>query len=136
MDQKKHIIKNQLIVNEDTKKIEHCQVELEGRRADLKIFQETPLKIASKIKIKADSAYQGIQKTHPKSKTPYKKPQNGELTKKSKKYNKKLSQKRIIIEHTNRRCKCFRIVKETYRNHLNHITQVWLIVCGLVNLNI
>jgi hypothetical protein len=27
-------------------------------------------------------------------------------------------------------------VKETYRNHLNHIGQVWIVVCGLVNLNI
>jgi hypothetical protein len=42
----------------------------------------------------------------------------------------------VKIEHTNRRCKCFRIVKDTYRNHLNHISQVWLIVCGLVNLNL
>ena len=42
----------------------------------------------------------------------------------------------VKIEHTNRRCKCLRIVKETYRNHLNHIDQVWLIRCGLVNLNI
>ena len=36
---KKHIIKVQLIENEDNKKIIHCQVELEGRNADLTIFK-------------------------------------------------------------------------------------------------
>ena len=36
---------------------------------------------------------------------------------------------------TARKCKCFRMVKETYRNRLNHIAQIWLIVYGLVNLN-
>lgn len=126
----------QLIENENNTKIIHCQVELEGRKADLTIFKETPLKIAYKTKIKADCGYQGIKKIHPNSQTPIKKPKNGELTKKQKKKNKKLRQKRVKIEHTNRRCKCFRIVKETYRNHLNHITSVWLIICGLVNFNL
>jgi len=28
------------------------------------------------------------------------------------------------------------MVKETHRNKLNHIGQIWLIVCGLVNLNL
>jgi uncharacterized protein (DUF2344 family) len=109
---------------------------LEGRKADLTIFKQTPLKIARKTKIKADCGYQGIKKVHPNSQTPIKKPKNGELTKKQKKKNKKLRKKRVKIEHTNRRCKCFRIVKETYRNHLNHISSVWLIICGLVNLNL
>lgn len=109
---------------------------MEGRKADLTIFKQTSLKIARKAKSKADSGYQGIKKIHPNSQTPIKKPKNGELTKKQKKKNKKLRKKRVKIEHTNRRCKCFRIVKETYRNHLNHITSVWLIVCGLVNLNL
>ena len=28
------------------------------------------------------------------------------------------------------------MVKETYRNRLNHIGQVWLLVCGLLNPNL
>ena len=94
------------------------------------------MKIARKTKIKSDCGYQGIKKIHLNSQTPDKKPKHGELTKKQKKKNKKLRKKRVKIEHTNRRCKCFRIVKETYRNHLNHIINVWLIICGLVNLNL
>jgi len=50
--------------------------------------------------------------------------------------NKRFRKKRVKIEHINRKCKCFRIVKDIYRNHLNHIGQVWLVICGLVNLNL
>lgn len=80
--------------------------------------------------------YQGIDKIHANSKVPHKKPKNGELTKKQKKQNKRFRNKRVKIEHINRNCKCFRMVKETFRNRLKNIAQVWLIVCGLVNLNL
>ena len=83
-----------------------------------------------------DLGYVGIDKIHPNIKIPHKKPKNGEFTEKQKKENKKFRKKRVKIEHVNRKCKCFRMVKETYRNRLNHIEQVWLIVCGLVNLNL
>ena len=42
-----------------------------------------------------------------------------ELTDDEKEFNRKLSQKRISIEHVNRELKIFRIMKETYRNHQN-----------------
>lgn len=109
---------------------------MEGRKSDLKIFEETALEIHPKIKLKADLGYLGIDKIHPNSSVPHKKPKNGSLTPKQKKQNKKFRRKRVKIEHVNRLCKCFRIVKETYRNHLKHISQIWLLVCGLVNLNL
>lgn len=126
----------QLIVNQQDNTIQHCQVETEGRKSDLKVFKETNLEVHPKIKIKGDLGYQGIDKIHANSKVPHKKPKNGELTKKQKKQNKKFRKKRVKIEHINRKCKCFRMVKETYRNKLKNIANVWLIVCGLVNLNL
>ena len=80
--------------------------------------------------------YQGIDKIHANSKVPHKKPKNEELTKKQKNQNKRFRKKRVRIEHVNRKCKCFKMVKETFRNRLKHTTEVWLIVCGLVNLNL
>ena len=65
------------------------------------------MKIARKTNIKADCGYQRIKKIHLNSQTPDQKPKQGELTKKQKKKNKKLRKKRVKIEHTNRRCKCF-----------------------------
>lgn len=136
MVQKKHIIKSQLIINQKDSTIIHCQVELEGRNSDLKIFKETQVEIHPKIKVKGDLGYQGIDKIHANSKIPHKKPKNGELTKNQKNQNKRFRKKRVRIEHVNRKCKCFRMVKETFRNRLKNIAQVWLIVCGLVNLNL
>jgi len=109
---------------------------LEGRKSDIRIFRETPLEIHPKVKVKGDLGYLGIDKIHARSQVPHKKPKNGKLTKKQKRQNKAFRSKRVRIEHVNRTCKCFRIVKETYRNRLNHIAQIWLIVCGLVNLNL
>jgi DDE superfamily endonuclease len=129
-------VKSQLITNQKDNTILHCQVELEGRKSDLKVFKETDVKIHPKVKVKADLGYQGIDKIHANSKVPHKKPKNGELTKKQKNQNKRFRKKRVRIEHVNRKCKCFRMVKETFRNRLKNVAQVWLIVCGLVNLNL
>ena len=111
-------------------------MELEGRKSDIRIFRETPLEIHPKVKVKGDLGYLGITKIHARSQVPHKKPKNGQLTKKQRRQNKAFRSKRVKIEHVNRTCKCFRIVKETYRNRLNHIGQIWLIVCGLVNQNL
>ena len=124
------------MVSEKDNVIKHCRVELEGRKSDLRIFKETPLRIHPKIKVKGDLGYVGRAKVHARSQVPHKRPGNGKLTKKQQRQNKAFRQKRVRIEHVNRTCKCFRIVKETYRNHLNHISHIWLIVCGLVNLNL
>ena len=67
----------------------------------------------------------GIDKIHENSKVPHRKPKNGELTKNQKKENKCFRKKRVKIEHINRKCKCFRRVKETYRNGMNHIGQIY-----------
>ncbi|WP_369076528.1 transposase family protein [Hymenobacter nivis] len=73
---------------------------------------------------------------HARRQIPHKKPKDGERTKKQKRQNKAFRSKSVKIEHINRTCKCFRIVKETYRNRLNHIAQIWLIDYGPVNLSI
>ena len=94
------------------------------------------MEIDPKVKVKGDLGYVRIDKIHARSQVPQKKPNNGRLTKKQKRQNKAFRSKRVKIEHVNRLCKCFRIVKETYRNRLNHIQQIWLIVSGLVNPNL
>jgi hypothetical protein len=76
----------------------------------------------------------GINKIHAKSKTPFKKPKNGELHKNQEVWNKKFRRKRVIVEHVIRNCKVFRIVKEKYRNKRKKLDIVWAVVCGLVNL--
>lgn len=63
-----------------------------------------------------DKGYQGIQKLHPNSRLPIKKPKGGTLTPAEKAKNHALAGERIGIEHVNRRFKIFRILAERYRN--------------------
>jgi hypothetical protein len=67
-------------------------------------------------KLLADSGYQGVQKTHERSTLPKKKSKHNPLTKKDKQDNKQQASDRVLIEHTNRSLKRFRILAERYRN--------------------
>jgi len=86
------------------------------------------------VKIIGDSGYQGIKNHHENSEHPIKKPKNRELTVEEKQYNKELSQRRIYIEHVNRRIKIFRICKEVYRNKRNRMDLRVKLVAALYNL--
>ena len=64
---KKYVIKSQTISCQKTDVIKHCRVELQGRKSDIRIFQESPLVIHRKIKVKGDLGYMGIAKTYARS---------------------------------------------------------------------
>ncbi len=63
-----------------------------------------------------DKGYQGIQKLHPNSRLPHKKPRGGQLTRAQKADNRALARRRVVIEQTNRCLKIFRLLAERYRN--------------------
>ncbi len=90
--------------------------------------------IHPEIKKKTDSGYQGIQKIVENSEIPIKKSKNKKLTKQERKHNNKLAKTRVSIEHVNRKCKIFRIVKETYRGKHKNYGKTWNVVAALVNL--
>lgn len=129
----RHTIKAQLIVC-----LKSLQVLLvvcgKGRMHDFRLLKQCQLRIKKELKKYADSGYQGILKLYPNSLTPIKKPRHRELTKEEKRYNRELAKVRIAIEHVNRRCKIFRIVKETYRGKHKHYHKTWTVVAALVNL--
>jgi hypothetical protein len=81
-----------------------------------------------------DSGYQGIQKLVENSEIPIKETKKKKLTKQERQHNKKLAKTRIYIEHTNRKCKIFRITKETYRGKHKNYSKTWNVVAALVNL--
>ena len=80
------------------------------------MFKESRLLIQTKVKILADTGYQGIQKVHENSIIPIKKKKNMILTKEQKDFNHKLSSKRIIVENVIGFLKRFRIISDRYRN--------------------
>lgn len=90
--------------------------------------------LGENVKILCDSGYQGIKNYHENSEHPIKKPKNGELTAEEKQYNRELAQRRIYIEHVNRRVKIFRICKETYRNKRKRMELRINLIAALYNL--
>ena len=81
----------------------------------------------------ADKGYQGIQKIHVKSRTPYKKKQSAKLNKEQKKFNRTLAKERIIIEHIHRSLKIFRILSSRYRNRRRRFSLRFNLIAGIYN---
>jgi DDE superfamily endonuclease/Helix-turn-helix of DDE superfamily endonuclease len=105
-----------------------------GHTPDFTLLKRCKLRILTALKKYADSGDQGLLKLYANSSTPIKKPKNRELTKEERQYNRELATLRINIEHGNRRCKIFRIVKATYRGKHKHYHKTWTIVAALLNL--
>ncbi len=130
---KHHTIKVQLIVCALTLSIlsVFCA---KGKSHDFKMLKNSSIAIHPEIKKIVDLGYLGIDKLYTNTEVPFKKPKNGELTPEQKHYNRELARKRIYIEHVNRRCKIFRITKETYRGKHKNYGKTWNLVAGIVNL--
>jgi hypothetical protein len=109
--------------------------EAKGSEHDFKIFKDTVGKaISNLIPAGADSGYQGIKEYHANSFIPVKSSKNHKLTKKDKAYNKRLSQRRVVIEHINARIKTFKSMAYPYRGHRcnRHFSRMTLI-CDVIN---
>jgi len=130
---KRHTIKTQLIVGLFSLRILVVACG-QGRMHDFALLKQTRLRIAAWIEKYADSGYQGISRFLTNSLTPIKKPKHRRLTPEERAYNRALARLRIHIEHVNRRCKIFRIVKETYRGKHRQYQKTWTVIAGLVNL--
>jgi hypothetical protein len=104
-----------------------------GRTHDFELLKQAHLRIATAIEKYGDAGYQGLAKVFANGVTPIKKPKHRELTPDEKAYNRALARLRIYIEHVNRRCKIFRIVKDTYRGKHRQYQKTWTVVAALVN---
>ena len=89
--------------------------------------------VASDIRIKTDSGYQGIGTYHANSALPYKKRKNRPLTKEEKAYNRQLSRERVWIEHVNRQIKVFKIMSVRYRNRRRRHKLRMTLICAIRN---
>lgn len=132
---KKHTIKMQIIIEENSKKIVFVAFD-KGHVHDFKIFKESMKDLNPLAKFLADSGYQGILDMFQNSLTPKKKSKNNPLSEKDKELNHLISSNRIPIEHVNRQLKIFRILSERYRNHRDTFHFRALFVCSIYNLDL
>ena len=109
---KRHTLKTQIITDHKGT-ISDVNSGHRGPRADVKIWNETELPGEHKEKPKiGDKAYVGAEKP---TRTPQKKPKGGELSEEEKAANRLISQERIYVEHSIRKIKGFRVVRDEYR---------------------
>ena len=129
---KKHTIKIQLIIEENSRKIVYVAFD-KGSTHDFNLFKESTKNIDKDIHILADSGYQGIDKILTNSLTPKKKSKLHPLTEQDKDLNRLISNTRIAIEHVNGQLKIFRILSERYRNRKHTFYSRALFLCSLYN---
>lgn len=95
-------------------------------------------KLPSGVKGAFDLGYLGVKKDFPEldPMIPFKRNRwhQKKLSKKKRRYNRKLSRIRVEVEHTIAKLKKFRILGEEFRNRLSHYDVMTNIISGLVNM--
>jgi len=126
--------KIQIIINKKGLII-HKTKSSEGKKHDKKLFEENIFEIPKKITIEGDSGFQGIgELVRNKVVLPRKKQKGKERKKEDKRFNRKLSKSRILVENIIGKMKQFGIMKGKYRNKFEDYDKKIEIVVGLVNL--
>ena len=135
---KKHTVKTQLIVNKEGKILYKSNHYKKGKQHDYSVYKDEHPTTPSQVENYYDLGYKGIEKDFPDLKVvlPVKKKRNIELTRTEKRYNKKHSRQRVIVEHTICKIKKFSIIGSRYRNRLKRYDGISDIVSGLVNYRI
>lgn len=129
---KRHTLKTQIVTDAQGEILE-IDAGHRGPKADIRIYEESGVDQRYPDAEKtADKAYQSAG--HPRLHTPHKKPKGGELTPEQQDENRRLAQQRIYVEHSIRRVKGWRILREDYRLAVGLFATVAQVVVGLVQL--
>ena len=134
---KRHTVKTQLTVNKDGL-IVHKTNHARGRRHDYDIFKQSHPKLPEGVRPGTDLGYYGIQNDFSELNPiiPFKREKRKELTEGQKRFNRKLSKARVVVEHTISRMKKFNVFGQEYRNRLRYYDRMTDIVSGLINMRI
>jgi DDE superfamily endonuclease/Helix-turn-helix of DDE superfamily endonuclease len=124
---KQHTLKTQVVTDQDGAILDVTSG-FRGPEADQNVYRATPLApdLTNKVKL-GDKGYVGTD-----IRTPTKKPKGGELTAEQREANRRLSAKRIRVEHAIRRIKAFRIVRDEFRLGLGLFAPTVSAVVGLM----
>ena len=107
-----------------------------GRMHDFRLYKESRTRLHPKTPERVDSGYQGLQHLHEKTILPIKGSKKHPLSKEDKQFNHDHASVRIFVEHTIRRVKVFRIIKETYRNRGRRFALRFNLIAAIVNLEL
>jgi len=136
---KRHTLKTQVVVTRVKKRpgvrkqrrrvrIAAVSKTFPGSTHDKKVYDRTGVEIPPGVAGCGDTAYIGTG-----LKTPQRKPRGGELTKRQKAGNRRVSRRRIVVEHGIGKMKVWRVAAERWRNPRRRHTLMMKNVAGLHN---
>lgn len=133
---KQHTHTTQLAVDETTGRVVDVSASVRGPTADLTLLKQSGLleRLPVGVGSLGDLAYVGIAKLHPQGlgATPRRKPRGKPQLAENIAYNQAFARRRIIVEHTIGRLRCFQALAQRDRHHRRHTSRVCA-VAGLVN---
>jgi hypothetical protein len=132
---KRHTLKTGVIADKKTGQI-ICTNFSNGKKHDFRLFKESKIHINEKIKIMADTGFQGIHKFHKNSEIPKKKTKKRSLTKQEKKNNREISSQRVKIENIIGFVKRFKILADKYRNRRKRFGLRFNLIAGICNFDL
>ena len=134
---KRHTLKSQVAVNEETGQIVDVPESARGPAADIKLLEDSKLleRLPPGVGGIGDLAYVGIEKLHPQGlgAAPRRKPRGKERPAEDVCYNRAFAKRRIVVEHTIGRMRRYQSITQLDRNHRQHHTARVRAVAGLVN---
>jgi DDE superfamily endonuclease/Helix-turn-helix of DDE superfamily endonuclease len=136
---KRHTVKHQVVVVRkrktpgragQTRRVRIAAVSkmFPGKTHDKKVYDRTRVVCPPGVKRTGDTAYQGTGLD-----TPTRRPRKGALTARQKAGNRRVSKRRIVVEHGIGKMKIWRIAGERYRNRRRGHTLMMKNVAGLHN---
>jgi hypothetical protein len=133
---KQHTHKTQVAVDETTGRIVDVSPTVRGPTADLTLLTASGLldRLPPGVGGLGDLAYVGMAALHPQglAATPRRKPRGKPRPPEDVLYNRAFARRRIMVEHTIGRMRCFQAVTQRDRHHRQHTGRVYAIA-GLVN---
>ena len=134
---KRHTLKSQVAVDEETGQIVDIPESRCGPAADIKVLEESGLleRLPPGVGAIGDLAYVGMDKLHPAGlgAAPRKKPRGKERPAEDVEYTRAFSKRRIVVEHSIGRMRRYQSITQADRNHREQHTARVRSVAGLVN---
>jgi hypothetical protein len=134
---KRHTLKSQVAVDEETGQIVDVAESVPGPTADITLLKQSKLleRLPAGVGGIGDLAYVGIDKLHPRGlgATPRRKPRGKPRPPEDVCYNRAFARRRIVVEHSIGRMRRYQSLTQMDRQHRQHHTARVRAVAGLVN---
>jgi hypothetical protein len=134
---KQHTLKSQIAVHEYSGQMVDIAPSVVGPMADITLLAQSHLldRLPPGVGAGGDLAYVGMATLHPQGlgATPRRKPRGKHRPPEDVAYNRAFARRRIVVEHTIRRVRCYQAVTQTDRHHRRQHTARVRAVAGLVN---